>query len=81
MPSDPTQTTDFEPLPTEVVNPNRQYCAEQNLWDAYKTAVGIAVLAERERCAKIARRHSNYSGLHPIEDTAWQIAKEIERAG
>jgi hypothetical protein len=36
---------------------------------------------ERERCARIARRRSNHSGLHPIEDIAWQIAEEIERAG
>jgi hypothetical protein len=49
--------------------------------DTVKGIIMLAFRDERERCAAIARRRSNHSGLHPIEDEAWQIAEEIERAG
>jgi hypothetical protein len=52
------QHSEFNPFPAIVYNPDRRYCADLTVWEAYEAALGLRELQERTRCVELLRAYT-----------------------
>jgi hypothetical protein len=66
--------SEYNPLPTSVQNPDRRYCSDLTVWGAYKAALGLCKLEERNRCAGILTAYAEEAPIG-LRDKLFELVR------